>query len=331
VIRNLDPSSMIALTCYDNFIQNIPIMLKNIPFQKIIQERKNQFESCIVVCAGPSLEKQIPLLKKYQENFVIFCADGAFPLLYKNDIIPDYVLNLDLEEYPLEFFKDIEKDKLKSTLFILAQSTHPNVVELLKDKKLSLSIVLNEDLPYKNLNILNFGYLELGTHVGHMCYTLALALGFKNIIIIGQDLAYNEEGDSHFKNFALGSTVDVGLKLPSMKVVAYGGKGDVVTHVGWNDYKKKLEFLFACNSLINYYNATEGGVRIAFTKELSFKECCLKFASCKKKILSIPKSLTLNRSDKLFKKILEIFSQDLKIFDQTLEDAEALCHVLEKV
>ncbi|EAL8354717.1 DUF115 domain-containing protein, partial [Campylobacter coli] len=327
VIRNLDPSSMIALTCYDNFIQNIPIMLKNIPFQKIIQERKNQFESCIVVCAGPSLEKQIPLLKKYQENFVIFCADGAFPLLYKNDIIPDYVLNLDLEEYPLEFFKDIEKDKLKSTLFILAQSTHPNVVELLKDKKLSLSIVLNEDLPYKNLNILNFGYLELGTHVGHMCYTLALALGFKNIIIIGQDLAYNEEGDSHFKNFALGSTVDVGLKLPSMKVVAYGGKGDVVTHVGWNDYKKKLEFLFACNSLINYYNATEGGVRIAFTKELSFKECCLKFASCKKKILSIPKSLTLNRSDKLFKKILEIFSQDLKIFDQTLEDAEALCHV----
>ncbi|EJB5210398.1 motility associated factor glycosyltransferase family protein, partial [Campylobacter jejuni] len=82
VIRNLDPSSMIALTCYDNFIQNIPIMLKNIPFQKIIQERKNQFESCIVVCAGPSLEKQIPLLKKYQENFVIFCADGAFPLLY---------------------------------------------------------------------------------------------------------------------------------------------------------------------------------------------------------------------------------------------------------
>ncbi|EIJ4040934.1 motility associated factor glycosyltransferase family protein [Campylobacter jejuni] len=331
VIRNLNPSSMVALSCYDNFIQNIPLMLKNIPFQKIIQERKNQFQNCIVVGAGPSLAKQIPLLQRYQENFVIFCADGAFPLLYENDIIPDYVLNLDFEKYPLEFFKDIEQDKLKSTLFILAQSTHPNVVELLKDKNLSLSIVLNEDLPYKKLNILNFGYLELGTHVGHMCYTLALALGFKNIIIIGQDLAYSKDGDSHFKNFILGSTVDVGLKLPSMKVVAYGGKGEVVTHIGWNDYKKKLEFLFACNSLINYYNATEGGVRIAFTKELSFKECCLEFASCKKKILSIPKSLTLNRSDKLFKKILEILSQDLKTIDQILEDAKALYHVLEKV
>ncbi|HEC1896212.1 TPA: motility associated factor glycosyltransferase family protein [Campylobacter jejuni] len=331
VIRNLNPNSMVALSCYDNFIQNIPIMLKNIPFQKIIQERKNQFQNCIVVGAGPSLAKQIPLLKRYQENFVIFCADGAFPLLYENDIIPDYVLNLDLEEYPLEFFKDIEQDKLKSTLFILAQNTHPYVARMINNKNLHSCIVLNKNLVYQKMNFFNFGYLEVGTHVGHMCYTLALALEFKNIIIIGQDLAYNEEGDSHFKNFVLGSTVDVDLKLPSMKVVAYGGKGEVVTHIGWNDYRKKLELLFLNNIQTNFYNATEGGARIAYTKELSFKECCLKFASCKKKILSIPKSFTLNRSDKLFKKILEILSQDLKTIDQVLEDAKALYHVLEKV
>lgn len=331
VIRNLNPSSMVALSCYDNFIQNIPLMLKNIPFQKIIQERKNQFKNCIVVGAGPSLAKQIPLLKKYQENFVIFCADGAFPLLYENDIIPDYVLNLDFEKYPLEFFKDIEQDKLKSTLFILAQNTHPYVARMINNKNLHSCIVLNKNLVYQKMNFFNFGYLEVGTHVGHMCYTLALALEFKNIIIIGQDLAYNEEGDSHFKNFALGSTVDVSLKLPSMKVVAYGGKGEVVTHVGWNDYRKKLELLFLNNIEANFYNATEGGARIACTKELSFKECCLKFASCKKKILSIPKSFTLNRSDKLFKKILEILSQDLKTINQVLEDAKALYHVLEKV
>ncbi|EAJ8122568.1 motility associated factor glycosyltransferase family protein [Campylobacter jejuni] len=331
VIRNLNPNSMVALTCYDNFIQNIPIMLKNIPFQKIIQERKNQFQNCIVVGAGPSLAKQIPLLKKYQENFVIFCADGAFPLLYENDIIPDYVLNLDLEEYPLEFFKDVEQDKLKSTLFILAQNTHPYVARMINNKNLHSCIVLNKNLVYQKMNFFNFGYLEVGTHVGHMCYTLALALEFKNIIIIGQDLAYNKDGDSHFKNFALGSTVDVSLKLPSMKVVAYGGKGEVVTHIGWNDYRKKLELLFLNNIQTNFYNATEGGVRIACTKELSFKECCLKFASCKKKILSIPKSFTLNRSDKLFKKILEILNQDLKTIDQVLEDAKALYHILEKV
>ncbi|MFX3654453.1 motility associated factor glycosyltransferase family protein [Campylobacter sp. LH-2024] len=329
VVRNLNPGSTIALMCYDNFIQNIPLMLKSIPFQRIIQERKNRFENCIVVCAGPSLEKQIPLLKKYQENFVIFCADGAFPLLYKNDIIPDYILNLDLEEYPIEFFKDIDINKLEKTLFILAQSTHPSVVNFLKN--INFAIVLNGDITYKKLNLFDFGNLEVGTHVGHMCYTLALALEFKNIVIIGQDLAYNDKGNSHFNSFALGNSIDVELKFPSMKVLSYGGKSQVLSHIGWNDYRKKLEILFVNNMQVNFYNATEGGARIAFTKELSFKECCLKFANQKKKILEIPKVLTSNKSDKLLKKVTKILKQDLHIINQTLEDAKTLYNALEKI
>ncbi|EAK1830100.1 motility associated factor glycosyltransferase family protein, partial [Campylobacter jejuni] len=244
--------------------------------------------NCIVVCAGPSLEKQIPLLKKYQENFVIFCADGAFPLLYKNDIIPDYVLNLDLEEYPIEFFKDIRKNKLEKTLFMLALNTHPKVVSYLLNSNIHLCLILASNIPYQNININEFGYIEAGTHVGHMCYTLALTLGFKNIVIIGQDLAYSKEGNSHFNDFALGERIDNTLNIPSLKTLAYGGIEEVLTHIGWDDYRKKLEILFANNTQANFYNATEGGARIAFTKELSFKECCLKFANQKKKILEIP-------------------------------------------
>ncbi|MBZ7960063.1 motility associated factor glycosyltransferase family protein [Campylobacter molothri] len=329
VIRDLNPDCKISLICYDNFIQNISLMLKSIPFQRIIQKRKNQFENCIVVCAGPSLEKQIPLLKKYQENFVIFCADGAFPLLYKNDIIPDYILNLDLEEYPIEFFKDIDINKLEKTLFILAQSTHPSVVNFLKN--INFAIVLNGDITYKKLNLFDFGYLEVGTHVGHMCYTLALALGFKNIIIIGQDLAYNDKGNSHFSDFSLGKDFDNSLDIPSLKTLVYGGEGEVLTHLAWDDYRKKLEILFANNTQANFYNATEGGARIAFTKELSFKECCLKFANQKEKILEIPKVLTSNRSDKLLKKVIEILKKDLYIINQTLEDAKTLHDALEKI
>ncbi|MBZ7945582.1 motility associated factor glycosyltransferase family protein [Campylobacter sp. RM10532] len=329
VIRDLNPDCKISLICYDNFIQNISLMLKSIPFQRIIQERKNRFENCIVVCAGPSLEKQIPLLKKYQKNFVIFCADGAFPLLYKNDIIPDYILNLDLEEYPIEFFKDIDINKLGKTLFILAQSTHPSVVHFLKN--INFAIVLNENIIYQKLNLFDFGYLEVGTHVGHMCYTLALALGFKNIIIIGQDLAYNDKGNSHFGDFILGKDADLVLNIPSLKTLAYGGEGEVLTHLAWDDYRKKLEILFANNAQANFYNATEGGARIAFTKELSFKECCFKFSNQKKKILEIPKKLTSNRSDKFLKKVIEIFKKDLNIINQNLEDAKTLYNALEKI
>lgn len=330
-IRNANPGSTIALICYNNFIENILLMLKNIPFQRIIQERKNQFENCIVVCAGPSLEKQIPLLKKYQKNFVIFCADGAFSLLYKNDIIPDYVLNVDLEEYPLAFFKDIDKEKLKKTLFVLAQSTHPNIIQYLKQQFLFYAIILSGDFPYKKLNLFDFGYLEIGNHVGHVCYTLALALGFKNIVIIGQDLAYDEKGNSHFSDFALGKDADIALNIPSLKTLAYGGEGEVLTHLTWDDYRKKLEFLFANNTQANFYNATEGGARIAFTKELSFQECCLKFKDKKKKSFEIPKTLTSNRSDKILKKVLEYLKEDLNIINQALEDAKILKDALEKI
>ncbi|WP_373447872.1 motility associated factor glycosyltransferase family protein [Campylobacter bilis] len=331
VIRNLNPNSKIALLCYDNFIQNIPFMLKNIPFQRIIQERKNQFQTCMVVCAGPSLEKQIPLLKKYQDNFVIFCADGAFPLLYKNNIIPDYVLNLDFEEYPLEFFKDLQEDKLKQTLFVLAQSTHPHVSDFINYRQLHFCIVLNKNLVYQKINAYDFGYLEVGTHVGHMCYSLALALGFKNIIMIGQDLAYNQNGQSHYKNFVLGEEIDQSLELPKYKILAYGGKKEVVTHIGWDDYRKKLENLFARNPQVNFYNATEGGARIAFTQELDFKQCCLKLANGNKKILAIPKKFTLNRSNKILNKILTILSQDLKMIEQVLQDAKLLYEALDKI
>ncbi|HEF2147696.1 TPA: motility associated factor glycosyltransferase family protein, partial [Campylobacter coli] len=115
------------------------------------------------------------------------------------------------------------------------------------------------------------------THVSHFSYTMALALGCKNIIMIGQDLAFDKEGNSHAKDFALGKDIDTKLNFPTLRVPAYANKGEVLTHIAWNDYRIKLEYLFARNTQAKFYNATEGGARINFTKELSFKECCEKF------------------------------------------------------
>ncbi|ECR1497318.1 TPA: motility associated factor glycosyltransferase family protein [Campylobacter jejuni] len=330
VIRNLDPDSKISLSCYENFYKNIPLMLKNIPFKRIIDERKGLFESCIVVCAGPSLQKQIPLLKKYQENFVIFCVDGAYPLLVKHNITPDYVLNLDFEEYPLEFFKEVNPEN--KTLFILAASTHPSVVDYLYKKQIPLSIVLSDNLPYQNLHINDFGYLEFGTHVGHACYTLAIALKFKNIILIGQDLSFDKQGNSHFDSFDLGSDIDTTLDIPTLKTVAYGGLGEVLTHLAWDDYRKKLEDLFARNSQVNFLNATEGGARIEFTKEINFELCCKKFKNLNSKLnKSLPKTLTANRSIKILNKILETFKEEKQNALFCLEHAMRLNDVLKMI
>ncbi|RTI30831.1 motility accessory factor [Campylobacter jejuni] len=327
-IRNADITCFLPLLTHGQFLQNIPSMLESIPFQRILSERKNKFDNAIVVSAGPSLAKQLSLLKAYQDKAVIFCADGALSMLEKEGIIPDYVLNIDFEDLPLRFFQN--KENLKQSIIALECATHPNVVYSLKAE--NCMIVLRNKALYQRFNLNDFGYIDTGTHVSHFSYTLALALGFKNIIMIGQDLAFDEEGNSHSKGFILGERIDHALNLPTLKTQAYAGKGEVLTHIAWNDYRIKLEYLFACNEQkAKFYNATEGGARINFTEELSFKECCEKLLTKEKPKFDIPKSLTKNRSDKLLVKFKEKIQKDQENAKRFLDDALALKQILENI
>ncbi|EFQ2381700.1 motility associated factor glycosyltransferase family protein [Campylobacter jejuni] len=325
VIRNLGSNSDLSFECYSHLLQNIPSMLESIPFQRILSERKNKFENAIVVSAGPSLAKQLPLLKAYQEKAVIFCADGALSMLEKKGIVPDYVTNLDFTDLAMKFFQNKEN---KTSLNVLSCATHPSLVCLLDNK----SVILRDDPLYQRFNLNDFGYIDTGTHVSHFSYTLALALGFKNIIMIGQDLAFDEKGNSHSKGFDFGEKFSGEENIDKLKVPAYGGKGEVLTHITWNDYRIKLEYLFACNDQkAKFYNATEGGARINFTEELSFKECCEKLLTKEKPKFEFPKSLTKNRSDKLLVKFKEKIQKDQDNAKRFLDDALALKQILENI
>ncbi|GML73372.1 motility associated factor glycosyltransferase family protein [Campylobacter jejuni] len=324
-IRNADITCFLPLLTHGQFLQNIPSMLESIPFQRILNERKNKFENAIVVSAGPSLAKQLPLLKAYQEKAVIFCADGALSMLEKEGIVPDYVTNLDFTDLAMKFFQNKEN---KTSLNILSCATHPNLVHFLDNK----SVILRDDPLYQRFNLNDFGYIGTGAHVSHFSYTLALALGFKNIIMIGQDLAFDEEGNSHSKGFDFGEKFSGEENIDKLKVPAYAGKGEVLTHITWNDYRIKLEYLFACNDQkAKFYNATEGGARINFTEELSFKECCEKLLTKFKPKFDIPKSLTKNRSDKLLIKFKEKIQKDQENAKRFLDDALALKQILENI
>ncbi|EOW3811832.1 6-hydroxymethylpterin diphosphokinase MptE-like protein [Campylobacter coli] len=327
VIRDSGLNSNLSFQSYFHFLQNIPSMLESIPFQRILSQRKNKFDNAIVVSAGPSLAKQLPLLKAYQDKAVIFCADGALSMLEKEGIVPDYVTNLDFTDLAMKFFQNKEN---KTSLNILSCATHPNVVHSLKAE--NCMIVLRNKALYQRFNLNDFGYIDTGTHVSHFSYTLALALGFKNIIMIGQDLAFDEEGNSHSKGFDFGEKFSGEENIDKFKIPAYAGKGEVLTHTTWNDYRIKLEYLFACNDQkAKFYNATEGGARINFTEELSFKECCEKLLTKEKPKFELPKSLTKNRSDKLLVKFKEKIQKDQENAKRFLDDALALKQILENI
>ncbi|ELE4948611.1 motility associated factor glycosyltransferase family protein [Campylobacter coli] len=327
VIRDSGLNSNLSFQSYFHFLQNIPSMLESIPFQRILSQRKNKFDNAIVVSAGPSLAKQLPLLKACQDKAVIFCADGALSMLEKEGIVPDYVTNLDFTDLAMKFFQNKEN---KTSLNILSCATHPNVAHSLKAE--NCMIVLRNKALYQRFNFNDFGYIDTGTHVSHFSYTLALALGFKNIIMIGQDLAFDEEGNSHSKGFDFGEKFSGEENIDKLKVTAYAGKGEVLTHITWNDYRIKLEYLFACNEQkAKFYNATEGGARINFTEELSFKECCEKLLTKEKPKFELPKSLTKNRSDKLLAKFKEKIQKDQENAKRFLDDALALKQILENI
>ncbi|EAI1056412.1 DUF115 domain-containing protein [Campylobacter coli] len=320
VIRNFNPGDALTTLCYKQFLQNISEILNSIPLQRLFSERKNKFKNAIVVSAGPSLSKQLPLLKEYQDKALIFCADGALNILLQENIKPDYILNLDFEDLPCKFFRDLRG--CEDAIFLLAATTHPSVVELLKNQNKTL--VISNISYYRYYHLEEFGYLDIGTHVSHFSYTMALALGCKNIIMIGQDLAFDKEGNSHTKDFALGKDIDTKLNFPTLRVPAYANKGEVLTHIAWNDYRIKLEHLFARNTQAKFYNATEGGAKINFTKELSFKECCENILQEVKPRFDIPKTLTINRSQKIFTKFKDIVQKNIQICQNFIDDASAL-------
>ncbi|ENV1419027.1 motility associated factor glycosyltransferase family protein [Campylobacter upsaliensis] len=316
----------ILFSVYENFLSNVPLMLENIPIARLIEERKNKFENAIVISAGPSLSKQLPLLKKVQENAVLFCADGALNIVLEQGIEPDYILNTDISDWAKAFLHQIPA----KSLLINGYSTHPKTLESLKGKNLSVVLGTKDGVCQYNF-FKDFGFVELGGNVSHFAYALALELGFKNIIMLGQNLSLDFNGNSHAKGYAFGENYETDAKIEYFKVKAYGGQGEVTTHITWDYYRKDLERLFLLNKdKATFINSTEGGAFIKFSKELSFEESA-KILTTKKPNFSLTKPITQNKAKKILSKFSTKVKADLRKSQGMLEGAKELLNALNTI
>ncbi|RTJ09291.1 motility associated factor glycosyltransferase family protein, partial [Campylobacter jejuni] len=87
--------SLDALQGIEQFVYNLPQMITHPSYTELLSKRKNLSDTAIIVSTGPSLTKQLPLLKQYANKATIFCADSAYPILAKHNIKPDYVCMLE--------------------------------------------------------------------------------------------------------------------------------------------------------------------------------------------------------------------------------------------
>ncbi|QGS19177.1 motility associated factor glycosyltransferase family protein [Campylobacter coli] len=263
-----------ALQGIEQFVYNLPQMITHPSYKELLSKRKNLSDTAIIVSTGPSLTKQLPLLKKYASKATIFCADSSYPILAKHGIKPDYVCMLERTEITAEFFNNNFGEFDKDIVFVCAGVVHPKTIEYLKNKTF---IITQKVLafPYY-INLKNFCYAAVGFSVAHTLSYLATHLSHKNIIFIGQDLAYAENGNSHPDDYQNSANYESQM-YEHILTIAYGGNRKVETHSIWLLFKNWFENEMIPNTRkmgITTYNCTEGGARIEGTIEKPFLWAC---------------------------------------------------------
>ncbi|EAJ3051538.1 motility associated factor glycosyltransferase family protein, partial [Campylobacter jejuni] len=227
-----------ALQGIEQFVYNLPQMITHPSYKELLSKRKNLSDTAIIVSTGPSLTKQLPLLKKYASKATIFCADSSYPILAKHGIKPDYVCMLERTEITAEFFNHDFREFDRDIVFICAGVVHPKAIEYLKGRNLVITQkVLG--LPYY-INLKDFSYAAVGFSVAHMLAYLATYLNHKNIIFIGQDLAYAENGNSHPDDYQNSANYESQM-YEHILTKAYGEKEEVKTHAIWILFKNYFE------------------------------------------------------------------------------------------
>ncbi|ECL3404947.1 motility associated factor glycosyltransferase family protein, partial [Campylobacter coli] len=237
-----------ALQGIEQFVYNLPQMITHSSYKELLSKRKGVSDTAIIVSTGPSLTKQLPLLKKYASKATIFCADSSYPILAKHGIKPDYVCMLERTEITAEFFNHDFGEFDKDIVFICAGVVHPKAIEYLKGRNLVITQKVLA-FPYY-INLKDFSYAAVEFSVAHMSYFLSVLLNHKNIIFIGQDLAYAENGNSHPDDYQNSANYESQM-YKHILTEAYGGKKEIKTHEVWIFFKQILEAM-----IIKYHITT---------------------------------------------------------------------------
>ncbi|WP_169783777.1 motility associated factor glycosyltransferase family protein [Campylobacter curvus] len=248
------------------YVNNLPKMITNYAYRDIIKKRYALMNTAIIVSTGPSLDKQLEILKNFAPYVTVISLDASYPILSKHGITPDYVTSIERVKATSSFFKHKNKKIDKNIYFIVASLTHEQTIKNILPRRLALTMRPQPTELSSGLN--DFGYLGVGHSTANQAYQLAYVLGHKNIVLIGQDLAFAPDGKSHATGHAF-AQADEYLYVP-----AYGGKGEVRTTYIWDKFKNQFEADISQSALedVKTYNCTEGGARIEGSIERPFLE-----------------------------------------------------------
>lgn len=261
-------------------VANMPHIYNGYQLKDIIDLNMGKNKTAIIASTGPSLNKQIELLKKVAPHALILIPDASYHVLKINGIKPDFVATMERVEKTSEFFQSEPSQFDDGIMFMAASLTHPKTALNLKDRNrcyahrpIRFELILKDDIPF----------MCKGPSSAHFALDMALRLKCERIIFIGQDLAFAKDGSSHakgniFENYIKEDgtiTINPNARQRPQTAIAYGGEGEVKTTDVWNFFRGYFESMMEPTHYdykFKVYNATEGGARIHGTIEKPFSE-----------------------------------------------------------
>lgn len=240
LLQNSWRNRMTSIELGKRWIYNI---YRNISEKKIIPlEKEYNSATFLVIGAGPSLDLDINKIKKIKNRVVILSVDTAVKRLVQDDIIPDYILNLDGQIYNLyDFFGT----RLKTSTIINDLTAYPNSIESDNRNLFYISEFSEKSFLKQIIDSTKLPSFKPFGSVGPSAIAVAKFLGATNLIFSGLDFGFPAAEKSHSK-----------CSLFHLHYL-YKHKRNNPFHLIYNPKKtKKVRDLYTTNELLQYCDQT---------------------------------------------------------------------------
>ncbi len=186
-----------------DFISNRLTHLSSIHHNHLLESLKDAFSGipAILVAGGPSLDKNIHLLRKAKDKAVIIAVDTVLPALLAQSISPNFVTSIDPQDLTYEKFADVAPIT-KGVSLICMPWVAPKVPKIFPAENVLWAF--SQMAIEQWLNTLLDGKILTGgaSTVAHLNLTTAIIMGCSPIIFLGHDLSYTGAKD-HAENCVL--------------------------------------------------------------------------------------------------------------------------------
>lgn len=300
----------------------------------------------IVSAAGPSLDKNIRLLRDRGDRAPLFIVDTAQNTFRKLGIAHDVVVTGD--PTPLNYSHFERVDSLGDAFLAF----HPEVQRLITQKFVDHPYLLplfdtNTKLPEFLFDLENvYGTMERAMNVGHLALNLALHMGCSPIILIGFDYAFPRKGGmTHAADAAVSratkpmladGTIDIDGKEGKAPVesgkmqLVPGYYGDEVpTTVPFSLYIHALEKTVAENPQVEFIDATEGGAYFIGTQRMPLSEAMQNYLT-QSGVRERFADFRNRRPQPPYRQVIEKLSEGRNVLSDSLKKCDDLLRIIDR-